>query len=303
MSEADAVPAGTTRDAAPGTPPATDRLAEMFNRTRAEGRPALIGFLPGAWPEPGATAGLLRAAVEGGADALEVGLPFSDPLADGATNQAAYHEALLAGATTAVVLDEVRAARAAGVAVPLLLMGYCNPIFAYGVERFVADAQRAGVDGLVIVDLPPEEAGALEAAARAAGLHMVYLVPPTATEERLRILTDHCSGFLYCVSVTGVTGARQQVAADLPEFLERVRRHTSLPLAVGFGISRSEHVQEVGRLAEGAIVGSAIVQTVAESPPAEREARLRAFLRTLRGDEPGADGGAVDGADDGEATR
>ena len=279
--------------------PARDRVAEMFGRTRADDRPALIAFVPGSWPEPGATVELLQAAVDGGADALEVGMPFSDPLADGATNQAAYHEALLAGASTAGVLDEVGAARAAGIDVPILLMGYCNPVFAYGVERFVRDAQRVGVDGLVLVDLPPDEAGEVERAARAAGLHMVYLVSPTSTDERMQLLAAHGSGFLYCVSVTGVTGARAQVAADLPEFLGRVRRHSAdLPLAVGFGVSSHEHVRAIAQHAEAAIVGSALVQTIADSPPAERARRVRAFIGGLVGRGPDAaaderpDGGA-----------
>src|SRR5262245_2583260 len=137
----------------------TDRLAEMFARTHAEGRPALIPFVPGGWPEPGATPAIVRAAVAGGADAIEIGFPFSDPLADGVTNQVAYQQALAQGVTLATVLEAVRAIRTAGVAVPILLMGYSNPLFAYGAERFIHAAAEAGIDGLIIVDLPPEEAG------------------------------------------------------------------------------------------------------------------------------------------------
>ncbi len=209
----------------------TDRLAEMFARTRAEGRPAVIPFVPGGWPEPDATPGIVRAAVAGGADAVEIGFPFSDPLADGVTNQQAYQQALAQGVTLATVLEAVRAIRAAGIPVPLLLMGYCNPLFAFGLDRFVQAAAAAGVDGLIIVDLPPEEAGELEALARAAGLHMVYLLAPTSTRERIAVVAAHASGFIYCVSVTGVTGARSALSDELPAFLQRVRAQTELPLA------------------------------------------------------------------------
>lgn len=260
-----------------------DRLAVMFEQTAREDRPALIGFIPGSWPEPGATLPLVQAAVAGGADAIEIGVPFSDPLADGATNQAAYYESLQAGASTAGILDEVRAVRAAGVTVPILLMGYYNPLLAYGIDRFVTDARAAGIDGLIIVDLPPEEATELEGPARRAGLHMVYLVAPTSTDERLRVVAAHCTGFMYCVSVAGVTGARTEVAADLPEFIARVRAHTDLPLAIGFGISSGEQVRNVGQHAEAAIVGSALVQTISRAAVAERTAEVRAFIGSLRG--------------------
>lgn len=261
----------------------SDRLAEMFARTRAEGRPALIPFVPGGWPEPDATPAIVRAAVAGGADAVEIGFPFSDPLADGVTNQLAYQQALAQGVTLQTVLDAVHAIRAQGVSVPILLMGYCNPLFAYGTDRFVRAAVQAGVDGLIIVDLPPEEAGELESLARAAGLHVVYLLAPTSTRERIAVVSAHASGFIYCVSVTGVTGARSAVADDLPAFIARVREQASVPLAVGFGISTREHVEAVGRVADGAVVGSAFVQAVAAAAPAQREAAVRAFVEGLSG--------------------
>ncbi len=261
----------------------TDRLAEMFARTRAEGRPALIPFVPGGWPEPDATPAIVRAAVDGGADAVEIGFPFSDPLADGVTNQLAYQQALAQGVTLQTVLDAVRAVRAQGVSVPILLMGYCNPLFAFGVDRFVQAAVAAGVDGLIIVDLPPEEASDLEALARMAGLHMVYLLAPTSTPERIAVVSAHASGFIYCVSVTGVTGARSAVADDLSAFIARVREQASVPLAVGFGISTREHVEAVGRVADGAVVGSAFVQAVSAAAPAHREAAVRAFVEGLGG--------------------
>jgi tryptophan synthase alpha chain len=263
----------------------TDRLAEMFARTKAEGRPAVIPFVPGGWPEPDATLAITRAAAEGGADAFEIGIPFSDPLADGVTNQVAYQQALDQGVTTAAILDAVRAIRAEGIRIPLLLMGYCNPLTAYGLARFVQDAAEAGVDGLIIVDLPPEEAGEFEALARAAGLHMVYLLAPTSTPERIAEVARHASGFIYCVSVTGVTGARSALSDELPEFLARVRAQTEVPLAIGFGISTREHVEAVGKLADAAVIGSAFVQAVAAAPRETRPQAVRAYLEGITGRE------------------
>ncbi|MPZ97743.1 MAG: tryptophan synthase subunit alpha [Dehalococcoidia bacterium] len=265
----------------------TDRIAAMFERTRAEGRPAVIPFAPSGWPEPDATVEVVRAAVEGGADAFELGLPFSDPLADGPVNQLAYQQAIAAGTTTATVIETARRIRDAGIEVPLLVMGYINPLLSYGLDRFAHDAAEAGIDGLIIVDVPPHEATELEAPARAAGLHMVYLLAPTSTDERIRLAAEHGSGFLYCVSVTGVTGERQSVAEDLGPFLARVRALTDLPLAVGFGIRERAHVEAVGALAEGAVIGSAFVRTISESSPEQRPERIRAFMEEITGREPG----------------
>ncbi len=259
------------------------RLDELFARTRAEGRPALIAFVPGGWPEPDATPEIVQALVEGGADAVELGIPFSDPLADGPTNQAAYQQALEQGVTPGAVLDAVRACRAGGVSVPLLLMGYFNPLLAEGLEGFVGAAADAGVDGMIVVDLPVEEAAELAEPARAAGLDVIYLLAPTSTDERIAAVAERGSGFIYCVSVTGVTSARAQLSEGLPAFVARVRARTELPLAVGFGISRREHVVEVGRIADGVIVGSALVQAIAEAPRERRAEVARALMEDLSG--------------------
>ena len=261
----------------------SDRLAELFARTRAGGRPALIAFVPGGWPEPDATPELVRALLEGGADAVELGIPFSDPLADGPTNQAAYQQALDAGVTPDDVLEAVRTLRAGGVSAPLLLMGYFNPLLASGLETFVGAAAEAGVDGLIVVDLPVEEAAELAQPARAAGLHVVYLLAPTSTGDRIAAVAERGSGFVYCVSVTGVTGARPQPSQELPAFVERVRERTDLPLAVGFGISRREHVVEVGRIADAVVVGSVLVNAIADAPRDERSATARALMQELSG--------------------
>ncbi|MFA7248929.1 MAG: tryptophan synthase subunit alpha [Dehalococcoidia bacterium] len=264
----------------------SDRIAEMFARTRAEGRPAVIPFLPAGWPEPDDTVRLVEAAIEGGADAVEIGLPFSDPLGDGPVNQQAYQEAIRGGCNTETALSAVAELRARGVRAPLLVMGYFNPVLAYGVTRFVQAAARAGVDGLIIVDLPPQEAAELEIPAREAGLHMVYLLAPTSTDDRIRLVAEHASGFIYCVSVVGITGERRELSAELPEFIARVRARTDLPLAVGFGISAREHVQAVGALADAAIVGSAFVRTIAEATAQQRPEAVRAFVEEITGHEP-----------------
>ena len=265
------------------TTPKSDRLAEMFARTRAEGRPALSPFLPAGWPELNDTVRLVEAALEGGADAVEIGMPFSDPLGDGPVNQQAYEEAIKGGCNTETVLAAVAELRARGVRAPLLVMGYFNSVLAYGVNRFVEAAARACVDGFIVVDLPPQEAAELEAPAREAGLHMVYLLAPTSTDDRIRLVAEHASGFIYCAGVVGITGARSELSAELPEFIARVRARTDLPLAVGFGISAREHVQAVGALADAAVVGSAFVRAIADAPAQQRPAAVRAFVEEITG--------------------
>lgn len=266
---------------------AGDRIGAMFERTRAEGRPAVIVFVPGGWPDLDSTPDIVQAAVEGGADAVEIGFPFSDPLADGVTNQRAYQQALDNGFTVPLLFDAVREVRRRDVRAPLLVMGYCNPLLAYGVSKFMREASEAGIDGLILVDLPPEEAVEVEAAAHGAGLHLVYLLAPTSTEDRIQAVARHASGFVYCVSVTGVTGARSVLSAELPAFISRVRAVTDLPLAVGFGISVREHVREVGRLADAAVIGSAFVDAIANAPVDERPAAARAFVEGITGRETG----------------
>lgn len=261
----------------------TDRIEAMFGRTRAEGRPAVLLFTPCGYPERDAAYEVIMAAVAGGADAIEIGVPFSDPLGDGPVIQKANDIARAAGFVLPDLWDLIRRLRADGVTVPLILMGYCNPLFAYGVDAFVRDAAEAGADGFIVVDLPPEEAGELESAVRRAGLRLVYLLAPTSTDERIQLVAEHGSGFIYCVSVTGVTGARTSMSELLPGFISRVRARTDMPLAIGFGISTHEHVREVGELADAAVIGSALVATIASAPRAERSARVRAFVEEITG--------------------
>ena len=243
----------------------------------------LIAYLTAGFPAPDATPGLVRALVEGGVDAVELGIPFSDPMADGVSIQRSSFRALQAGMTPKRCLELVRDLREAGVVIPLIVMTYYNPILAYGQDGFIKDAAAAGVDGLIPVDVPPEEAEPLAVGCRAAGVDFIPLVAPTSTDERIALAARQASGFVYCVSVAGVTGAREALPAELGAFLQRVRRQTELPLAVGFGISRREHVEALRGHADAAIVGSAIVDIIEASPQAEREAKVREYAEVLTG--------------------
>ncbi len=242
-------------------------IQSVFARLKAEGKAAFMPFLPAGYPDLATSLDLFKALAEAGADLIEVGVPFSDPLADGPTIQAATQQALAQGVTSADCLATVARLREAGVTAPLLLMGYVNPILAYGIARYVSEAAAAGADGLIVPDLPPDEAAELEAACRQHGLAMVYLAAPTSTPERLALIASHCTGFLYLVSVTGITGARADLPPHLAEFVARVRRHTDLPLAVGFGIGTPAQAAAVAGLADGVVVGSALVRLAGGGQP------------------------------------
>ena len=260
------------------------RIASAFATARAEGRAALMPYFTLGYPAIAASEAVVRAIAAAGADLIELGVPFSDPLADGPTIQHSTQVALEQGMTLARGLALTHRLRQAGVAQPLLLMGYVNPILAYGVARYVADAEAAGADGFIVPDLPPEEAGALEAACRAHGLALVFLLAPTSTPERIAAVVNHTTGFVYLVSLAGVTGARDQLPPDLAAFVDRVRSATSLPLAVGFGIATPEHASAVGALADGVIVGSALIKAVAaaDDPAAAAGRFVRALSEALR---------------------
>lgn len=239
---------------------------------------AFVAYLTCGFPDASATVPALLALQAGGADVLELGVPFSDPMADGGTIQRASEVALAGGATLAGCLAAVRAARAAGLTVPVVLMGYYNPALAYGEARLVADAAAAGVSGFILVDLPPEECASFLALCDGAGLAYIPLVAPTTADDRLRALAKVARGFVYCVSVTGVTGARAALDDDLAPFVARVRKHIpDVPLAVGFGISTPEHVAAVGKLADGVVMGSAIIAKL----EAGGVQALTPFLQTL----------------------
>jgi tryptophan synthase alpha chain len=239
------------------------RIARRFAALGTEGRGGLVTFLTAGDPEPEISANLIAALPAAGADLIEIGMPFSDPMADGPAIQAAGLRALKSGMTLAGTLDIVRRLRQADSATPIVLMGYYNPIYRYGAERFAADAAAAGVDGLIIVDLPPEEAEELSRPAREAGLDLIRLTAPTTDEARLPTVLAGSSGFVYHVSIAGITGTRSAATASVAQAMERLRRHTRLPVAVGFGIRTPEQAAEVARLADAAVVGSALVQRIA----------------------------------------
>ncbi|MCS7001495.1 MAG: tryptophan synthase subunit alpha [Dehalococcoidia bacterium] len=258
-------------------------LASTLAAAKARGRAALILYFPVGFPTPDATIPLLDVAQRAGVDAVELGVPFSDPLAEGPTIQRAMNIALRNGVRLSTCLDTVQAARHYGITMPLLLMGYFNPIHRYGVTAFATDAAAVGVDGCIVPDLPPEEAGPLASALKAVGIPLIPMVAPTSTDERIALATAQGAGFVYCVSVTGVTGARRELPDDLATYIARVRAHTDLPIGVGFGISERRHLDEVGRVADIAIVGSAVVERIGAATTVGATTALRAFLAELRG--------------------
>lgn len=256
-------------------------IAAAFDRARADGRTAMIPFITVGFPDLATSEEIAMALVEAGADLLEVAVPFSDPLADGSTVQRSSQISLGQGTRLSDCLELARRLRARGVTIPLILFGYTNPFYQYGYERLAADAAKIGVDGFIVPDLPAEESDDLLAACRANGRDLIFLVAPTSTDERLRLVAERASGFIYCVSLTGVTGARSDLASGLPEYIARVRATTELPLAVGFGISTAEHVATVGQYADGAVVASAMINAIEVLPPAEQPAAAAAFVRGL----------------------
>jgi len=264
------------------TPVTTGRLAEAFARIRADtSRPGLVTYITAGDPNLKGTEGILRALQQGGADVIEVGVPWSDPLADGPVIQRATERALAAGTTLIGVLDMLTRLRPE-LRVPIVLFSYANPILRIGDERFADLAQAAGVDGVLVLDLPIEEAGAFRTLMASRGIDTILLLSPTTSDERLRKAAGLGSGFLYAISRLGVTGARDAIAEGAEEMVKRIRSASALPVALGFGISKPEHVREVGKWADAAVVGSALVNVIAESAPGELNARVEEYVRWLK---------------------
>ncbi len=261
----------------------SSRIERTLFAARDEGGVALVPYFAAGYPDLDSTAELVRAAVDGGAAAIELGIPFSDPMADGVRIQRATFRALQNGVTPRSVLESARKLRDEGVVIPLIIMTYYNPILAYGQDAFVRDAVAAGIDGIIPVDVPPDEAEELAARCRTDGLDFIPLLAPTSTDERIALAAKEASGFVYCVSVAGVTGAREALPEELGAFLQRVRRQTKLPLGVGFGISRPEHIEGLRGKAEAAIVGSALVDVIEHSPRGEVGAKVREYVEVLTG--------------------
>ncbi len=234
-------------------------------------------FVVAGDPDPATTEAAVRALIQAGADLIELGVPFSDPVADGPINQRAYQRALAGGMALRDVLALV--ART-GSSIPVVLLSYYNPLLQYGLRRFCAEAVRCGVDGVVIPDLPADEADDLIAASRPVGLDTIALLAPTSTDARIRLAAARSTGFLYCVSVTGVTGVRDRLADDVHELVGRIKRQSPLPVCVGFGVSTPDQARQVAEIADGVIVGSALVSLLEQ--PQQRMERLIRFVRELR---------------------
>jgi tryptophan synthase alpha chain len=269
------------------------RIAERFAALREERRPGLVTFLTAGDPDLETSHALLAGLPDAGADVVEVGMPFTDPMADGPSIQAAGLRALAAGARMGATLELVRRFRAADAATPVVLMGYYNPIHAHGNERFLTDAKAAGVDGLIVVDLPPEEDEELCLPARRHGLDFIRLATPTTDDRRLPAVLENSSGFLYYVSVAGITGQKAAVAELVGPEVARIKRHTRLPVAVGFGIREPAQAAAIARIADAAVVGSALVDLIAANLDAGGRAtpalvpavhaKVRVLAEALRG--------------------
>ena len=258
-----------------------NRIEERFARLQREGRKAFIVYIGAGDPHLDATRQLALAFDQSGVDVLELGVPFSDPLADGLVNQLAAQRGLESGTTPPKLLETIAAIRQQS-QIPIVLYIYFNLIHRVGLEKFITDAAKAGVDGLLVLDLPPEESDNYEALMRRAGLSQIYLVAPTTPEDRMELIVKRAAGFIYYVSRIGVTGMQTNVASDLAEQIAKIRAHTSLPIAVGFGISNPEQAKLVAGAADGAVVGSAVVNQIAQhgkSP--ELVARVGAFVKSL----------------------
>lgn len=258
-----------------------NRIDVAFGELKRRGETGLFPYLTVGYPDMDGCRRLAEAAIAAGADGLELGLPFSDPVADGVTLQRASFHALQKGASPRAALELAADLRRQH-DLPLVFMTYYNLVHSYGVERFAGDAACSGVDGVIVPDLPPEEAGELREACEASGLYLIHMLAPTSSPERVRWIGARARGFIYCVSVVGVTGARSHLAEGLPDFLGRVRAATSVPLLVGFGISRPDHIREVGRYADAVVVASALTDLVDATPADRRIEAARLYLAELK---------------------
>jgi tryptophan synthase alpha chain len=243
----------------------TTRIDRRFAALKAEGRAALVTFLMAGDPDPDSSLAIVKALPAAGADVIELGMPFTDPMADGPAIQAAGLRALTAGQTLVKTLALVREFRKADDATPIVLMGYYNPIYIYGVDKFLIDAKAAGVDGLIIVDLPPEEDDELCLPALKAGLNFIRLATPTTDDKRLPVVLNNTSGFVYYVSITGITGAAAPDPGKVSTAVARIKRHTALPVAVGFGVRTAAQAGAIAANADGVVVGSALVDVLQQS--------------------------------------
>jgi tryptophan synthase alpha chain len=258
------------------------RIGERFEKLLKGGSKGLISYITAGDPDLKMTGRLAAAMERGGADIIELGVPFSDPLADGATIQRAFQRSLERGTDLAAILKTAGEIRQ-GSSIPLVLMSYYNPILRYGLKRFVDDAMTSGMDGLIVPDLPPDEAGDFLSMTQLQDFDLIFLLAPTSPQERIDLVCEYGSGFIYCVSLTGVTGTRREMSQGLRGFVETVRAQTDKPLAVGFGISTAEQAAEVARFADAVIVGSAIVEIIEKADQTrDMEDRVETFVNDLK---------------------
>ena len=258
------------------------RITTVFDALQAQGRKALIPYITVGDPYPDATVEIMLAMARSGADVIELGIPFSDPMADGPVIQRAAERALAKRIGMPQVLDDVRAFRAGNDATPIVLMGYANPIERYGIERFVADAKQAGVDGVLVVDYPPEECEAFAATLRAAGMDPIFLLAPTSTEQRMKDVGRVASGYVYYVSLKGVTGAGHLDTGAVAQMIPRIKSHVKMPVGVGFGIRDAQTARAVGAVADAVVIGSAIVQLLETQPRDNVAAAGGRFIAEIR---------------------
>jgi tryptophan synthase alpha chain len=248
------------------------RIDRKFAELKREGRAGLVAFITAGDPDHDTSLAILKGLPQAGADIIELGMPFSDPMADGPAIQASSQRALKAGQTMKKTLAMVNAFRAADDTTPIVLMGYYNPIYVYPVDRFIADAAKAGVDGLIVVDMPPEEDDELRPQASEGGLNFIRLATPTTDAKRLPAVLAHTSGFVYYVSIAGITGTKTPDLADVAAHVGRIKAQTSLPVAVGFGVKSEAQVSAIASIADGVVVGSALVNAIAQSLDGEGRA-------------------------------
>ena len=259
------------------------RIDAALNVLRQRGEPAIAPFVTIGFPDVPTSIDVVQTIVEMGADMVELGVPFSDPLAEGPTIQATSQHALEHGVTLDTCLDAARELRTRGVDAPLILMGYYNPFLKRGLDTFAEDAAEAGVDGLIVPDLPAEESDGFRGVCRSYGLSLIPLLAPTSTAERIAHACENADGFIYCVGVLGVTGARDALSEGVRGLVDRIREHTALPILVGFGISTREHVETVSGFADGVMVGSALLDEVGRAPEGEAATRAGEFVARLKG--------------------
>ena len=258
------------------------RISQTFARLNREGKKALIPFITAGYPDLSTTEELIVEVEKCGADLLELGVPFSDPMADGPVIQYSSERSLAQGTTLKLILQLVKKIRKK-TTIPIILMGYYNPFFAYGLKRFSDDAKRAGVDGMLVVDLPPEEAGEIKIHAERTGLDLIFLLAPTSDDTRIKLIAKNATGFIYYVSLTGVTGIRSQLDRDIRLQVEKIKKIASIPIGVGFGISTPRQAQMVAQWADAVVVGSAIIKTIKDSETSRQAVHnVGQFVLTLK---------------------